>query len=223
MITTSQTGKIRRRPKRKPKRIRYSSFLLQLLITLTVHAQRSDTKDRIKNHQAILLLKETKQERRILVLQKPETDPTRKQRIQHITTLSAALTPKPQRRHAIRLRHVQLMQQTRRTRINHPNNMQQQTTSHITRKKRQNRTFLCIHLQTNLNRQLHSTPIYGIAIHCSIQERRSINLRLFSSSFSAVVYRDYPSAQFFCLGVEHLRLPTKLRPIVQAKHRMKLM
>jgi hypothetical protein len=83
------------RPKRKPKRIRRLSFLFQLLITLTIHAQGSNTKNRVKNHQAILLLKETKQERRKLVLQKPETDPTRKQRIQNITTLSAAFAPKP--------------------------------------------------------------------------------------------------------------------------------
>jgi hypothetical protein len=50
------------------------------------------------------------------------------------------------------------MQKTSRTRIHQPNNMQQQAPSHMPGKKRQNNTLLAIQLQTNLNRQIRSTP-----------------------------------------------------------------
>jgi hypothetical protein len=109
-----------------------------------------------------MLLKIIKNKRAILILQKPKMHKARSMRIQLITILNTASALEPQRRNAIRLTRIQLMQQTRRSRINRPHNMQQQTTSHIPRKKRQNHRFLRIHLQTNLNRQSRSTPTNGI-------------------------------------------------------------
>jgi hypothetical protein len=153
MIIAVQIGQVRGRLENQREAVNCLCFFFQIRVALTIHIHRCNGESRIKDQSCILFLKETKQKRRIFVLQKPETDSARKQRVQNVTIINMATAPKSQRRHAIRLRNVQLVQQSRRSRINLPDEMQQQTPSHMTSKKRHNNRLLSIHLQTNLNRQ----------------------------------------------------------------------
>jgi hypothetical protein len=104
----------------------------------------------------------SKRARRILVFQKPETDTARKLRIQNIPLLTSSPALKPQRRHAVRLRYVQLMQQPRSRRINLPNHVQEQVPGYVTRKKGQNHARLGIQLQISLYGQTPPTQHTGI-------------------------------------------------------------